>query len=303
MSGKLDYQYNEDPIFFESSEENKNSLKDQLVAMSRALARCQIKWSLDQKKLFFMCLTRIRFKETGNDCVIVLDNREIVDALGLSGTSVDSKHRNAYLRKIITGMSKNSYVELGDPNDAETYKAGALVSTVTSKKGKKTITINKDFMPELEDLLNHTPFLTYYTDDIYAFKSRFAFALFNELRSLYDTRALTNYRTFTTKQLKDLFELSKADYVRRDGSFDRSNFEKYTIDVAVAEINQSEMMTILPHGKKRNGLHAFYEKKKKNGHVSGYEFKYIVRPRRATGEVVSVQEKGQVANQMSIFDY
>ena len=34
-----------------------------------------------------------------------------------------------------------------------------------------------------------------------------------------------SYRFYTTKQLKEIFGLSKDDYCKKDGKFDRNNFE------------------------------------------------------------------------------
>lgn len=66
---------------------------------------------------------------------------------------------------------------------------------------------------------------------------------------------------FTTKELKTLFGLTKDDYM--SGSrFDRYNFEKYTINVAVKDINE----------KSKCIQNLRYEKRKKNGRVQGYVF-------------------------------
>lgn len=280
-----------------------NSLKDDLVAMSRALAKTQINWSLEERKLFFMCLTKIRWNKAGNNNVVELDKKEIVDALNLK---LDSNVRGYYLREAFRKLALHSEVSWTDPKDKEVWEDGFLITGRRSTKGKIYVTINPYFMPHLENLVSRTSFLTYWTTDVYGFKSKFAMLLFEELRMRYDTRYLTNVRSYTTKQLKDIFGLAKEDYVRKNGSFDRSNFEKYTLDKAIEEINQTQMMSIICIGKKKNGQDCFYEKVKKNGFVAGYKLRYVVRPRQMQDiepdDIVSIQEDGQIDGQMSLFD-
>lgn len=66
---------------------------------------------------------------------------------------------------------------------------------------------------------------------------------------------------FTTKELKTLFGLSKEDYMS-GGRFDRYNFERKTINLAIKDIND----------KSKCIQNLRYEKRKKNGRVQGYVF-------------------------------
>ena len=54
-------------------------------------------------------------------------------------------------------------------------------------------------------------------------------------------------------------------------NFDRANFEKYTLNRAIEELNRSCMVSILPY---EDG--SYYEKIKKRGKVTGYRFRYKV---------------------------
>lgn len=256
--------------------ETKNSLVDEMTAVSRSLAKTQIKWSPEEKKLFIMCLTQINWSEGGNSNVIELDKEEITDALGLK---LDSSGRSKYLREAFRKLARDSEVHWTDPNDAEIWSDDFLILGRRSTRGKIFVTINPVFMPHLENLVKNTPYLTIWSTDVYGFKSRFSFALFEELRLHYDTRYITNYRTYSTKQLKEIFGLGRDDYMRpKDkGGFDRANFEKRALDVAIEEINRTKMMQILPNGSNSKGNMVFYKKHKKNGYVTGYEFKYFVK--------------------------
>ena len=66
---------------------------------------------------------------------------------------------------------------------------------------------------------------------------------------------------FTTKELKTIFGLSKEDYVS-GGRFDRYNFERKTINVAIKDINE----------KSKCIQNLRYEKRKRNGRIQGYVF-------------------------------
>ena len=47
--------------------EDSNSLSNQIVAISKSLANTQIQRTLEQRKLFYMCLTKIDWRKDGNN--------------------------------------------------------------------------------------------------------------------------------------------------------------------------------------------------------------------------------------------
>ena len=264
--------------------EAKNSVVDEMTAVSRSLAKTQINWSPEEKKLFIMCLTQINRAKGGNSNVIELDKREIIEALGLELSSSD---RSKYLREAFRKLARDSEVHWTDPNDQEIWSDDFLILGRRSTRGKMYVTINPVFMPHLENLIKNTPYLTIWSTDVYGFKSRFSFALFEELRLHFDARYTTNYRTYSTKQLKEIFGIGKDDYMRpkERGGFNRTQFEHDVIDVAVKEINRTQMMQILPNGTNSKGKLLFYKKTKKNGFVTGYEFKYFLKTRIMPNEI------------------
>ena len=69
---------------------------------------------------------------------------------------------------------------------------------------------------------------------------------------------------YSTRQLKDMFGLSKESYMNRDGFFNRADFERYTINKAIKELNE----------KCRCINNLKYEKVKKNGRVQYYKFSF-----------------------------
>lgn len=259
--------YNEDNQMVGISLPNiENSLKNQMVAMAKCLAKTQIKWSVNQKKLFTMMLTQINWSKSGNSNVIKLDKKEIIDSLKLE---IDETDRSSFLRKEFKKMMTNSMVSWTSPEDKDVWSDDLLITGFSSKKYEVFVTINQKFMPLLENLVGQYHFVTMWSNDIYSFKSRFTFALFEELRINYDNRYFSNERDYSTKQLKELFGLSKNDYMNSSsGKFDRFNFEKKTLNVAIEEINAGEMMTIIK-----------VDKIKKNGRVVSYRIKYTVKTR------------------------
>lgn len=253
-----------------------NSLNNSLVAISKSLAKTQMCWTVEQKKLFTMCLTKIAWGKSGNNNVVELNKREVIEALGLK---IDSHNQSTYLRKAFQELARNSEVHWTDPEDKNVWEDDFLITRRRSTRGSIFVTFNPYFMPHIENLAKS--YITFLSDDIYNFKSKFTFALFEELRLHCDTRR-TNYRTYSTKELKDLFGLSKDDYMS-GGRFDRYNFEKRVLDRAIEEINQSKMMSIYPsigNHITKSGTMKLYEKIKKNGSIVGYRFKYVVRTKQ-----------------------
>ncbi|WP_425382865.1 hypothetical protein [Spiroplasma endosymbiont of Melieria omissa] len=74
-----------------------------------------------------------------------------------------------------------------------------------------------------------------------------------------DENKKINQRYITTKELKELFNLSIDDYVY-NGKFHRKLFEKYTIEKAINEITN---------------INVIYKKNKKGNKVQNYEFTWI----------------------------
>lgn len=255
----------------------KNSLKDQVVAITRNLAKAQINWTVEERKLFTMVLTQIRWAESGNSNIVELKKKEILECLNLK---INVHAQSTYIRKAFQKLARDSEVHWTDPKDKERWLDAPLILSRASERGKIFVEINPYFMPHFEELLKDKSFITMFSTDMYHFSSRFSYTLFDELRIHYDSRTLTNHRFYTTKELKKMFGLKKKDYTRKDGSFNRFEFEHRTLEVAIKEINEGKMMAILPFGTKPEGGYLFYRKHYENNKVTGYEFRYLVRPRK-----------------------
>lgn len=247
-----------------------NTLYKQLVAISKPLAKAENNWTLIQKKLFIMCLTKIKWTEKNNSNIVQLDKKEIKEALGLK---INDNDLSRQLRREFQGLATKALIRWTDPADKKNWKDGFLIINWASYRGYMEVTFNPVYMNHLENLVNNLPFITIWSNDIYSFKSDFSYRLFMELRNNYDTRYLHNVRIYSTKQTKDIFGLEKDDYMRKDGTFNRSMFEKKVINRAITEINAGDMIQI---------LHPAAQKNKSGGKVSGYRFDYVVRTKKAS---------------------
>lgn len=262
-----------------------NSLANQMVAMGKALMKAKKKMSMEERKLLIMALTKIKWSKKENPMEVVLSKVEVAEMLGWN---YDSSERSRYVRKLASNLMKHSMIQI-DGKDKEEWDDGFLVPRFRSTKGDVHIFFAEQFRPLLEDLTKDKDFVTIWANDIYGFNSVYAYLLFEELRLHCDTER-TNWRNYSTKELKELFGIpkdGKGSYMHFDKKkgknvFDRTNFEKKVLDVAIEEINRGHMLQILPFigmeatAEKPNKL---YAKIKKNGFVSDYQFKYVVRTR------------------------
>lgn len=147
-----------------------------------------------------------------------------------------------------------SWIEFGDD---EIFDDGFLFSAVRTTKNKVYVKVTEKYIPLLIKL--QPGFTRLLSDDAISFVSKFSMILYQQIMRLNNKG--TYGVGFTTKELKTLFGLSKDDYM--SGSrFDRYNFEKYTINVAVKDIND----------KSKCIQNLRYEKRKRNGRIQGYVF-------------------------------
>lgn len=282
----------------------ENSLKDQMVAMGTLLAKAHKALSKTEYKLLIMCLTKINWSKTENKNEVELDKKEISEILGIAQDSSMS----AELRKMFMELMKHSMISWEDPTDKEIYEDGFLITNRRSTRGSIVVKFNPDYMPLLENLLKDKDFITIWANDIYNFDSKYSYLLFEELRLHCDTTK-TNYRVYSTRQLKELFGIpkdGKGSYMHdvpnkktgeKVSTFDRSNFEKYVLDVAIKEINEGQMVQILPSLESKGKC---YIKVKKNGYIVGYQFKYYVRTKVV--DAIECNDE-QLERQMNLSDY
>lgn len=165
-----------------------------------------------------------------------------------------SQAQYSRLRGMFKKLALASWIEFGDN---EIFDDGFLFYKCKSTKRKIYIYVDVEYIPLLIEL--QPGFTRLLSDDAISFNSKFSMILYQQLMRLNNKG---DYGVgFTTKELKTIFGLSKDDYVTK-GHFDRSAFERRTINVAIKDINE----------KSKCIQNLRYEKRKKNSRIQGYVF-------------------------------
>lgn len=224
-----------------------NDLHNQIIAMNNELAKQATNFTIEEQRLFYITLASI--KPNQKSSIIEIDKKAVLDMLGFN-----SQNQYSRLRPMFTKMIKKSLILSGDD---EVWNDGFLFYKCRTTKKKIYIYVDDEYIPLLIKL--QPGFTRLLSDDAISFKSKFSMILYQQLMRLNNKG---DYGVgITTKELKMIFGLSKDDYVTK-GHFDRSAFERRTINVAVKDINE----------KSKCIQNLRYEKRKKNGRVQGYVF-------------------------------
>ena len=230
-----------------------NSLQNQIIAMSNTLAEKSTRFTAAQQRLFYVSLASLKRGINANN-EVEIDKEELFEYLHITNS-----HRHADLRKSVVKLMQSSFVQFG--TDEEFCDGFLIVGARTTRK-KVYIGFNTYFLPLIQELADN--YVRLLDDDVTSFDSKFSMMLYQNL--LKDKWMLTNPDfygiPYSTKKLKSIFGLSKDDYMRKNETFDRKNFEKKTVNKAVEEINE----------KSKCILNLRYEKIKKGNRIQAYEF-------------------------------
>ena len=231
-----------------------NQFDNQLIRMGSALSR-QLHFSDSEEKLFALAISQVDFFAQNEQISVEMRVKDVQEKLGLAEDGAFYTN----LRKQYRNLAKKSYVEFDLENEDNDFCDGFLLTGIHSNKRKGSLTI--DFNSRFKKSLQYCKLA--YTrvplDDTLAYKSRFAIILQRYLTSLYRTgkgNAQIQWFDFTTEQLKTIFGLSEKDYCyksgKNKGKFKRTEFEKYTLQIACDEINsKSACMRIVDWEKER----------------------------------------------------
>lgn len=220
-------------------------LHEQIIAMDNTLTKKATKFTVDEQRLFYITLASIKPDQKGNE--IEIDKKAMIDMLGFTSRDVYSR-----IRPMFKKLAMSSWIEFGDD---EIFDDGFLISAIRTTKRKVYVTIAEKYIPLLIELA--PGFTRLLSDDAISFKSKYSMLIYQQLMR-WSHKGVFGA---TTKELKTLFGMDKDDYVS-NGRFDRYNFEKYTIEVAVQDINE----------KSRCITNLRYVKKKKGNRIQGYVF-------------------------------
>lgn len=224
-----------------------NDLHNQIIAMDNELAKQATNFTIEEQRLFYITLASI--KPNQKSSIIEIDKKAVLDMLGFN-----SQNQYSRLRPMFTKMIKKSLILSGDD---EIWNDGFLFYKCRTTKKKIYIYVDDEYIPLLIKL--QPGFTILLSDDAISFNSKFSMILYQQLMRLNNKGDFGV--GFTTKELKTIFGLSKEDYVS-GGRFDRYNFERKTINVAIKDINE----------KSKCIQNLRYEKRKRNGRIQGYIF-------------------------------
>lgn len=266
--------------------------KDRLVAVSDIFARARKSMSLAEQKTFVYALSQLKFTEpiekqkALHNNIITLDKKTLANIVGIKS---DSDHLSVDLFDEIKNLTAHSYIEIRE-KDLDLYASGFLVTSILSRRNIIKIRFNEDFLPLFTGLTSD--YITLWAGDIYQMSNVRSVQFYERLRSITDTRESVNDVGLGIRAIKEMFnipEKGSGSYMRKDGHFNRTNFEKSVIMPICEDFRNCKMINLIIQSDGKP-----YEKIKRGGRVLGYRFywTFSAHPRVATAnEVKEIQDR------------
>lgn len=244
-----------------------NSLKNQVIAMSNTLAEKSTRFTVFQQRLFYVSLASLKLNKNSTKTdeklekkernEVKINKQELFEYLSIT----NDNNRWTRVRNEFQKLASNSYIHFGDD---EEYADGFILCGVRSTKYNIYVRFDTYFLPLVEELADN--YVRLLDDDVVSFDSKFSMMLYQNL--LKDKWKLKNPDflgiDYSTRQLKMMFGLDKEVYVNKNGNFNRTLFERKTVNRAVKEINE----------KSKCIQKLRYEKVKKGNRVQYYLFTF-----------------------------
>ena len=261
--------------------------RNPLIAVSRIFAKSIKQMNLPEWKTFVLALTQIRWTEA-NKHFVRLDKKKLADVVGIHS---DSDHLSGDLKRAIAKLPAHSYIEIQNEDD---WVSGCFINQVACYKNVVRVSFTEAYMPLFQELNKEKNYITMWAEDLFKMKSERSILFYEELRLHSDTTQV-NSRIFSTKDIKQLFNIpkdGKGSYMRKDGHFDRQAFEKKVVYPLCEELKDCAMIRLVMQEDGKP-----FRKDKKHGYVMGYEFTWTVstHPAVVTAEDVQrLQERPDV---------
>ena len=255
---------------FESQVEGQMSLydlyepSDRLFAVHRIFARARKDMNLAEQKTFVYALSRLKFKEEAKSSYVYMDKKTLAEIIGINS---DIDHLSVNLYRAIKDLPKHSFIEIA-LEDKDYYESGTVITRVAMLKNRVRIKFEEDYLKLFTGL--STDYITMWSTDIFQMTSNRTVRFYEELRQLTYDKTTVNQRGWSTRKLKEMFEIpkdGKGSYTTKDGHFLRTHFEQKVIDPLCEDLAKCKMINLLvqPDGK-------YYEKVKRGNRVEGYRF-------------------------------
>lgn len=246
------------------------------IGYAKALARAKNNMNMQQNKLAAIYLSKVNWSAPTENLEIWIPKSEIMEKLG---SEMDSTDQSTYLRKLAHDTVRNSELHF-DGEDKDEWDDMPLFTRRKSTKNMMMMKVFDDAIELVSDLKDD--YITVFLDDVLRFESNIdglrGYVLYEYLRLYSDTRKM-NTRIISTKDFKELFNIpkdGKGSYMRENGGFDRTNFERRVIEPALKMVAKCEHVVLHNFGTDKNGEPILYRKVKKNGMVQGYELIYTI---------------------------
>lgn len=255
-----------------------------MFAVSKIFVRARKQMTPIEYKAFVYALSKIDWTKS-LPASIEMDKRELAQILNIQS---DENHLSQNLFRALKDISVHSFTEFKD-QDKGLYISGTIINTLVLNQRKKAILdINPRYAKLFSEL--NSDYLTMWSFDIFNMRTERSITFYEQLRAHSDTTKQCE-KGLGVKALKELFDIPKegpGSYIRKQGGFDRANFEKYIIDPICEDLSKCEMIQLIvqPDGK-------YYEKVKEGRKVKGYRFYWTVsdRPKIANaGEIKEIRE-------------
>lgn len=235
---------------------DRNTLENQVIAMSNTLAKKSTHFTITQQKLFYVSIASLKNGLNENN-EVEINKQELFNFLGIENET----GRYTRIKKEFSQLRDNSKIEF-DTEDG--FVSGSVIRMVRLSKNTFYVMFDSYYLPLVYELKDK--FVRFLNDDLIGLKSKYSMMLYQNLMK--DKWKMSNADfmgiDYSTKQLKDMFGLPKEAYMAASGNFNRTLFEKKTINKAIEELNN----------KCKCIKNLKYEKVKKNGRVQYYKFSF-----------------------------
>lgn len=237
---------------------NKNTLENKVIAMSNTLAEKNTYFTETQQKLFYVSIALLRNGVNIHD-EVEINKQELFKFLGMKN---DTK-RYDRLKKELDQLQHNSFIRF---KDKDGYSSDFIIYNVRMTRNNVYIRINSYYLPLLQNLSDNFNFVRLLNDDLVGLKCKNSMMLYQNLMKDKWKMSCIDFMgiDYSTTQLKEMLGLSKEAYTNKNGNFNRADFERYTINKAIKELNE----------KSKCIKNLKYEKVKKNGRVQCYKFSF-----------------------------
>lgn len=272
--------------------ENMYDPNSSLFAVARIFARAKKEMTLGEMKALAWALTYIKFKDAPVTDTVVMDLYFLAKKIGVNS---DREHLRSDVFRVLRDMRKHSSLVFADV-DRKYYDSGSFIRRVTISGDKVRILFEPQYLGLFTGLTKD--FITLWAEDISRMGTKRSMQFYEYLRQLTDGKKTEYDVLLGVRRLKEIFDIPKDgpnSYMRKNGGFDRSNFEKNVIDPICEDLEKCEMIKLLIVGevadeKAKNGKKKkiYYEKVKDGKRVIGYRFywAFSARPQIATAEKV-----------------